>query len=817
MSAPMDDPGLAPGELSILLREIVRAPPRAADSSPGFRAGQVVGRFELVREIGRGGFGVVYEARDRELGRAVAFKAVRRGAHLDVGEDRLLREAEAAARLCHPNIATLFDAGHQEGVPYLVMELLHGHSLAERIARGALPVEEALRIGVEVAKGVAHAHGQGVVHRDLTPGNIFLCDDGQVKVLDFGMAHALGRRKVDGGTSAYMAPEQRRGAPEDERTDVFALGTVLFQMLSGELPFDPRRGEAVAGSRPSALDVPGEPALGTLVARMLDPDPVERPRDAIEVLGALMALRDELARSPGSATSPVRTRRRSVARLRARRVVLPLLAAALLAPIAVAAWRALERRSAPTPPAGASPAESANATAIAVLPFVDMSPQKDQEYFGDGIAEEILNALAHVEGLRVIGRTSSFAYKGKSVTMGDIARDLKVGALLEGSVRKEGPRVRITAKLLKAEEDGCFHLDWSESYDRELTGIFALQDEIARSTVQALKVKLTPPSATSPRSTDPEAYRHYLLGKQFAYRGSDEGDRLAAEQFERSLELDPAYAPGWAWLSTVLQHQTDDQRVPAARNEELRRRALAAAARSVELDPSLPDAYAARAYVRYENAWDWAGAQRDLERALALGPSSATTRRRYGVVLAEALGRVPDGVRELEKAAELDPLWSGNWTLLGIGYLWSGRYDEARIALNRAIESSPEVDVHWAFGTIALARGEPTAALAEYMRSSDPHERLQGMAMAEHDLGEEVAARAALDQLEAEHGRARPLDVARVYGWWGDRERAFEWLDRAYAQRAPGLVGIQVSPLFRKLHGDPRWTALLMKMNLPEN
>jgi serine/threonine protein kinase len=257
-----------------------------------------------VRELGRGGFGVVWEARDQELGRSVAFKAVRAKSQLGVQEERLLREAEVAARLSHPNIVTLHDLGRSECGPYLVLELLRGRSLAERLEQGPIPVGEAVRVVVEVAKAAAHAHAQGVVHRDLKPGNIFLCGDGQVKVLDFGLAHAFGRRKTAGGTPAYMAPEQRRGAPEDERTDVFALGVILYRMLANELPFPDDGGKTMPGTKPApALELPEIPALGELVLRMLQNDPVMPPRDAAEVLSVLTAATGALERTPSRASS----------------------------------------------------------------------------------------------------------------------------------------------------------------------------------------------------------------------------------------------------------------------------------------------------------------------------------------------------------------------------------------------------------------------------------------------------------------------------------------------------------------------------------
>ena len=306
--------GPAPGAFSALLRELVRSP-EEEEGAPAWDAalwpGAVVGRFELVREVGRGGFGVVWEARDRVLGRTVAFKALHAGGSPELREDRLLREAEAAARLSHPNIVTLYDLGRSEHGPYLVLELLRGETLARRLERGPLAAREALRVAIEVAKGLAHAHAHGVVHRDLTPGNVFLCDDGQVKVLDLGMAHAFGRSRLEGGTPTCMAPEQWRGAPEDERTDVFALGALSFRMLTGDAPFPADGGRWVSKGDPAPrLDVPEQPALGAIVGRMLARDPVERPRDAAAALAELTAVQEVWPREPRH-VAPVRARPRS--------------------------------------------------------------------------------------------------------------------------------------------------------------------------------------------------------------------------------------------------------------------------------------------------------------------------------------------------------------------------------------------------------------------------------------------------------------------------------------------------------------------------
>jgi eukaryotic-like serine/threonine-protein kinase len=668
--------GIRPGALSALLEELVQAPGGSAPSAweRALRPGAVVGRFELVRELGRGGFGVVYEARDRELGRAVAFKAIVEGERPHVREERLLAEADAAARLSHPNIVTLYDAGRSEHGPFLVLELLRGRTLAARLAAGRLGLRETLRVAVAVARGVAHAHAHGVVHRDLTPGNVFLCDDGQVKVLDLGMAHAFGRRKLRGGTPAYVAPEAWRGAPEDERSDVYGLGAVLYECLTGELPHAADRGRTDAGRPAPALDVPGAPALGDLVGRMLAPDPVDRPRDGAEVLAALLAIEEEVARTPSTSDAAPAVRRPR----RWRRAALILGAAALLATVAAAAVVAARR--------GAATARAA--PSIAVLPFADMSPEQDQAYFSEGLSEEILNALAQVEGLRVAGRTSSFAFKGHDEDLRAIGAKLGVGNVLEGSVRKAAGRVRITAQIVSV-ADG-FHL-WSKTFDRDLTDIFAVQDEIAGAVVAALKVKLLPgggPPAKPRPPVNPEAYGQYLLGRQFYARYSPDGFRRAVDAFEKALALEPNYAQAWAALSIPLLF-VGEHGGSQADKEATRRRAREAADRAIALDPELGEAYSARSHLRGTYDWDWKGAQQDMERAVALTPGDSNVQRRYGLLLG-ILGRREEAIAATRKAIEIDPLFPSNWTALGTHQLALGDLAAARRSWSRAVEIAPE-------------------------------------------------------------------------------------------------------------------------------
>ncbi|HEY6097850.1 MAG TPA: protein kinase [Anaeromyxobacter sp.] len=788
--------GVLPGQLSSLLREIASDPGAAAAAwrlAPG--PGEVIGRFQLVREVGRGGFGVVYEALDTELGRTVAFKAVRAGGR-EVQDERLLREAEAAARLCHPNIVTLFDVGRSEHGPYLVLEFLKGETLGQRLEQGPLGVVEALRIAVEVAKGVAHAHANGVVHRDLTPGNVFLCRDGQVKVLDLGMAHAFGRRKLDGGTPAFMAPEQWRGAPEDERTDVFALGVMLYRMLAHELPFPDGGGLGPGRGRPAArLDVQRQPAVGELIAKMLELDAVKRPRDMGEVLAALSIFHQELIRATPAGSGPqVAKRRRS--RLR--------LAALVTAGLAVGAGGALlaSRVRDSAHPAAAPPS-------IAVLPFADLSPQHDQEYFSDGLAEAILDALAQIDRLRVIGRTSSFSFKGRNEDVRSIGRKLGVRAVLEGSVRKEGNRVRVTAHLVDTEGG---HGLWAGTYDRELTGIFAIQDQIASAVAEALQVKLMPPRDRWPTSK-PEAYDLYLLGHDLVLRGTVEDTRRAVATLEKALSMDPTYAPAQAQLVIALGNLALTS--PGDDGPELARRAAEAADRAVALGPDLALAFTARGWVRAMFRWDWAGAQADAERAVAMRPNDIVVHDIYAIVL-EKQGRLAEATAEARKGLDIDPLDAVAWDNLGAFHTEAGEFELARKAFARSLEISPGGSAHAAHvGTLHLLAGDPAAALAAFERDGREAFRLSGIAMALHDLGREREARRALEALESGAGRRSPYLVAQVHARRGDPDRAFEWLERALARRDMGLRNTKVDPLLRGLHRDRRWSALLLRMHLP--
>ena len=451
---------------------------------------------------------------------------------------------------------------------------------------------------------------------------------------------------------------------------------------------------------------------------------------------------------------------------------------------------------------------------VAVLPFVNMSADKAQEYFADGLAEELLNLLARIPELRVIGRTSSFQFKGHNEDLRLIADKLGVANLLEGSVRKSGTRIRITAQLIDA-ADGS-HL-WSETYERDLDDVFEVQDDISRAVVAALKVRLLPGqhSAQTPyRTPSTEAYNQYLLGRQFFNRGSMDNFRRAVNAYQQAIELDPNFAAAHAGLAVSENELSHDSSNTLEQVRDHQARALAAADRAVEVDPSLSEAYAARGFLRFNINWDWTGAEADLSRAFTLDPGSYRTYTCYACFLA-SLGRLPEALEINLKATQLDPLSADTWFRRSIQLNAAGRYDEARQAATKALEISPEHGVApFNLGVSWLLKGDPAAALTEFGRAGAGH-RQAGVAMARYDLGHRREAQQALDELIHDHALTHAYRIAEVYARRDARDPAFEWLQRAHAQHDGTLVQIKFDPLLARIRDDARYAAMLAKMGLP--
>jgi TolB-like protein/Tfp pilus assembly protein PilF len=453
---------------------------------------------------------------------------------------------------------------------------------------------------------------------------------------------------------------------------------------------------------------------------------------------------------------------------------------------------------------------------IAVLPFTDMSEKKDQEYFSDGLSEELIDLLSKISALHVPARTSSFYFKGKQTTIADIAKALGVAHVLEGSVRKSGNTLRVTAQLIRT--DNGYHM-WSETYDRQLDDVFKMQDEIAGAVVKALKVSLleaATPSAQGHQTANPEAYNQYLIGRHLLSGGNWAVDRSAAEAFKRAVDLDPSYAPAWAGLAEAILEGAGDC-ASVAECTIKSHAAQIAADKAISLGPDLADGYAARGYIRAWGLWDFQGAGEDLRRALALEPENSDVLSKYAASVLMPNGRLDEAVSAAEKALKVDPLNADTWRRLGAVQFFRGDYRAAREAMQRSLEINPEQSNTASYLAFTfLVTGDPASALPLSQRATVELFRRQGAALAEHDLGHAPVAQQWLDQVIAKDADGSAFQIAEVYAWWGDKDNAMHWLNRAYLQHDGGLTTVKVDPLLKSLRPDPRYQALLRKMNLPE-
>jgi len=494
------------------------------------------------------------------------------------------------------------------------------------------------------------------------------------------------------------------------------------------------------------------------------------------------------------------------ARRRSRRVTALVLGGLAVAVVAVGAGFFLQSRR-PPPPAAPS---------IVVLPFVNVDGGPDQDYFADGITEEIQGALAQVPGLRVIGRTSSFALKGKSLDPRQLGQKLGVTTVLEGSVRRSGARLRVVAQIVDA-RDG--YPIWSQVFDRAAGDVLAVQDEIGQAVAEALALKLLPGSSggAQARAVDPEAYNQYLLARKFLAHSSLDGFVRATAASESALAIAPTFAPAWTTLAESDAGMADYVEDPVELRAYLKK-AVEASARAIALDPRLAEAYAVRAQLLAQISWDWQGAADDYDRALALAPGNADVLRKKSAWFLAPQGRLPEAIEAARRATELDPLSVSAWITLGHLQVGNGQGDDGERSLRRALEIDPQSDyAHEALAVRDLLAGRFEASLAESSRCGEAMWQLRGLALAESSRGNEPAARAALRELETRYASPSPYQIAEVHAWLGDRDQAFAWLEKAWSARDGGLLILQWDPMLRSLRGDPRLAAIQRRMNLPAN
>ena len=811
-------------------------------SASGLSASDFVGPYELVRLLGSGGMAEVWLARraDGAFKRDVALKLPLLTRRRNDLEQRFAHERDILASLEHPNIARFYDAGvDAEGLPYLSMEYVNGQALMKWCSRKALGIEERLVLFLQILDAVEYAHEKHIIHRDLKPSNIFITDSGQVRLLDFGVAKML-QEDGDGPqlsriygqalTPDYASPESLSGMAVDARSDVYSLGVVLYELLTGSRPYRLSSNASLAGLRHAVTTADVKKPSTQLtpqgsMSRAASPDRLARKlRGDLDALVLKALAKEPSERYEGAASmaedlqrylrrEPVRARLTPIthrfAKFLRRNAATAWLIALSIVAVVVAVGvdrliRSENRADRETAAAFAPPMRS-----VAVLPFVDMSENKDQGYFSDGLAEELLDLLAKTPGLLVIARTSSFSFKGTSDDIPTIAKKLNVANILEGSVRKAGNRLRITTRLIRANTAQQL---WYESYDRELKDVFDVQDEIAGAVAAHLKLTLAPLSQDLARRTsNTEAYNQFLLGQQAFNRGNLDGYRLAIEAYRRAIALDPHYVAPYEGLSAAEFFVADQTGDSAGY-----RRAEETADMAVELGPEDASSYAARGFIRYALRWDWAGAQADFEKAIALDPGDARCQQRYGELLATE-GRLTEAIATTRKAIELDPLSHSAWQTLTTYLISSRDFAAAREASRRALEISPQADFSLNdSGTLLLLEGRAKEALETFRKIDNEGFRLSSVAMAEHTLGHARESQQALEQLIAQHATEAAFQIAETYAWRGEKDKAFDWLERSYRQRDGGLSDIKTDPLLASLRSDPRYKAFLQKMQLPQ-
>jgi TolB-like protein/Tfp pilus assembly protein PilF len=753
------------------------------------------GRYSIERAIGEGGMGRVFAARDLKLDRNVAIKLLQTGAHSDEALRRFEEEARAAGSLQHPNVLIVHDIGACEDGPYIVSELLQGATLRERMHGKALPVGKAVDYALQLAQGLRAAHGKGVIHRDLKPENLFVTHEGRLKILDFGIAKLgerrdLPRRTTDEGailgTVAYMSPEQIRGQRADARSDIFAFGSILHEMLSGRRAFERESqmetGAAILNDEPAELPAQVPAPLQGIVWRCLEKDPKDRFQSAADLAVEL------------SAYGGVRVRRGRLAIF------------AVAATLAAAGIFLLKDRPLPV--------VAAERSSIAVLPFANLSSDSENEYFSDGITEELINALANVDGVRVASRTSSFAFKGKRISAGEIGQQLKVASLLEGSVRREGNQLRVFAQLI--DTNNGFHV-WSKSYDRELKNVLAVEDELAQSIAQALRpsLKVTKPLVRHTTAST-EAHDLYLRARYFWNDRTEPGLRKAIALYHQAIGVDPDYALANAALAD--SYMLLRNYAPADDPGKLLSKAKLYAEKAVEADDMLAEAHTSLASIA-EADFDWKTAEREHRRAIELKPDYARAHHWYGLLLRD-LGRFDEADKELARALQLDPASMPIRIIIAANRYFRRDYDQAIDQLTKLRElavDQPIVPLLLAATYLHKGRNaDAVATVDETVSQNDGNSgwlSIRGYIHAR--AGDRTEALRVLAELEQRGQRefVARADLALIHSGLGNVDKSFALLNDAHARREPTLASLKVDPLWDSLRSDPRFRRLLSRAN----
>jgi serine/threonine-protein kinase len=802
--------------------------------------GTQLAHYRILAKLGEGGMGIVYLAEDERLHRKVALKTLPPA----LAEDphrlaRFEREVKSVAALNHPNIVTIYSVEETDGKRFFTMEHVEGKTLSQLISREGLPLKDFLKIAVPLADAIAAAHARGIQHRDLKPGNVMVNADGRVKVLDFGLAKLREHEQTEAmgfhpqttltqeglaiGTLAYMAPEQLRMAATDHRADLFSLGVVLYEMATGHCPF---RGQSTAEVISAILrDQPPRtyeenakipPEIDAILRRCLEKEPAKRIGSAVEVRDALAAvaravdLGQTSSRPPKSDSGAVRLVQSRYTRFGVAALAIVALGAGLFA------WRARTPPSAIASDAtvGGGAPVAAKLPSLVVLPLSNFA--NEPEYFVDGMTDALISALARIQGVRVISRQSAMHYKGSKKLLPEIARELGVDFVVEGSIARLTDRLRLNAQIVRAEPEATL---WSESFERREEDVLVLQNLFAQSVAGAIHVEVSPREAArlaDTRTVDPEVYQEYLQGRFFVDQGSPGSIEKARLAFEKAIRLDSSFAPAHAGLADVYGWQAylyEEPFVYAAKTE-------AEARRAIELDPELAIPHALLGDVLRYYKWDWEGAEAAYRRAIELGPNEPLARRYYWALLA-SLGRFVEARQQIEAAIRFDPLSAASFADRAYLELFEGRSDLAERDFRRALELGP--GLHWAHSGLWVVYGrtgrerEQIAALRGWLAGLGQTELVAAFdAMPAGSSHREIAR--AVGLLAERLSRSSRVSIGvgvSLLAAAGELDRAQAWLERAFAARDPELVWLAMDPAWEPLRARPRIVRMLAEMRLP--
>ncbi len=798
-------------------------------------APQLIGRelanYKIISLLGKGGMGEVYSAQDTRLNHVVALKILPPGMATD--QDRMrrfTREAKAASALKHPNVATIYDIGKSEGTSFIAMEYIEGQTLAAKISGRPLDVGEIVEITIQVADALGEAQSKGVTHRDIKPANIMLTPRGQVKVLDFGLAKitrpewqtvssdiSTASRTETGvvmGTAPYMSPEQALGQEVDHRSDIFSLGVLAYEMTTGCRPFTGASAteiiDQILHAQPEPIVRYNEHApaeLERIVNRLLEKERERRYQSAGELLQDLRKLKEKL--ESGAAVTVAVSRRRE-RRIRALR---RLLAVSIVAPLVAGLIYLLLLRNSST-------TISPNIRSVAVLPLENLSGDSSQDYFADGMTEEMIANLGKIVALRVTSRTSVMQYKGVKKPLPEIARALNVDGVIEGSVKRIGQRVRITAQLIEAKADRQL---WSESYERDAQDILALQDEIARAIAEAVKVKLAPEERlrlSRVRSVDPEAQEAYFKGRYHASKRNEEGLRTAITYYQEAIAKDKLYPHPHIGLADAYQALSTFM-VGALPQAQSFPKVEAAARGALDLDETLAEGHTFLAVMRLYR-WEWREAEQGFKRALELNPSYALAHSWYSQYLASQ-ARLDEARAEAKRARDLDPL--SPYIVQNVAFIayYARQYDEMIEYSRQALKLDPNyVWARWRLGMAYVMQSRFKEAVEECERAAALARRsppaLSFLGYAYGMAGRRGEAQQVLNELvEMSHRTyVSPFSFFLPHVVLGQNDQAIEWLEKAVQSHMPGMIFIRVNPELDPIRSDPRFKELVRRMGLSD-